>query len=67
MLTQALTTVESFDSFHARLLRHCVPVRQLAQLRVEKYERVQAKGEQLAMYIQSVRDAALIFQINETE
>jgi hypothetical protein len=67
LLRQALTEGEKFDSFHARLLKHFIPQRQLLQLRTEQYERVQAEGESLAMYCQSVKDAALLFQIQESE
>jgi hypothetical protein len=67
LLTQALTASENFDVFHERLLRQFIPVRQLSQLRVERYERLQAEGEPLAMYIQSIRDTALIVRISETE
>jgi hypothetical protein len=31
------------------------------------YDRVQAEAEPLARYIQSIRDAALVFRIDETE
>jgi hypothetical protein len=40
LLTQALTASESFDFFHERLLRQFIPVRQLSQLCIERYERV---------------------------
>jgi hypothetical protein len=60
-LWQALTTAEKFDVFHMRVLNSCIPARQLLQLRAKNYERVQAQGESLAMYSQSVRDAALVF------
>jgi hypothetical protein len=66
MLTQALTGSGSFDVFHERLLRQFIPVRQLSQLCIERYERAQAEGESLAVYIQSIRDAALILRISVT-
>jgi hypothetical protein len=37
------------------------------QLRVQNYERFQRFGEPLAVYVQSVRDAALVLRIKETE
>jgi hypothetical protein len=48
-------------------LTRFVPARQLSQLRVERYERVQASNEPLATYIQSVREAALVLMITESE
>jgi len=66
-LNQALEEREQFDHFHARLLHHFIPARQLSILRMEKYERVQGEQESLAMYVQAVRDAALVLQITECE
>jgi hypothetical protein len=34
---------------------------------VEKYESVQFEGESLSMYVQSIRDAALVLRITETK
>jgi hypothetical protein len=65
LVTNAITTMESFGSFHARLLRQFIPSRQISQLRTEKYERVQAEGESLATYVQSVMDAVLVLRISE--
>jgi hypothetical protein len=48
-------------------LKQCVPARQFTQLRSAQYERVQREGEALTSYVQSVRDAALVLQINESE
>jgi hypothetical protein len=62
-LNQALTGREHF----ARLLRQFIPVRQLSQLRIENYERVQRDGESLAMYIHAIRDAAVVLRINQSE
>jgi hypothetical protein len=67
LLTQALTLREQFDSFHERVLLQFIPARQLCQLRVELYERVQREGESLSMYIQSVKNAALVLRIKESE
>jgi hypothetical protein len=66
-LHQALTTCEVFDLFHARVLRRFISDRYLTQLRLLNYERVQRDGEPLAVYVQSVRDAALYLHIKETE
>ena len=35
LLRQALANAEEFDSFHSRLLEHCVPERQLSQLKLD--------------------------------
>jgi hypothetical protein len=60
LLEQALSGRDSLDTFHEHLLKRFIPARQLSQLRVERYERVQAHDESLASYIQSVREAALL-------
>jgi hypothetical protein len=39
----------------------------LNKLRVEKYERVQAIGEPLAVYVQAIKDAAAVLRIGESE
>jgi hypothetical protein len=67
LLSQALSGRHSFERFHEQLLTRFVLARQLSQLRVERYERVQASNETLASYIQSVREAALVLRITETE
>jgi hypothetical protein len=67
LLSNALTTGESFDSLHARLLQHFITTRQLSQLRTENYENVHDEGESLANYIQTIKDATLVLRITETE
>jgi hypothetical protein len=67
LLTQALMASKPFNPLHARVLKQFIPARQLSQLRIEKYKRVQKEGESLANYIQAVKDAALILRIVETE
>jgi hypothetical protein len=67
LLEQTLSARESFDTFHEHLLKQFIPARQLSQLPVEGYERVQAHNESLGSYIQSVREAALVLRIQETE
>jgi hypothetical protein len=67
LLEQALSARDSFDTFHEHLLKRFIPARQLSQLRVERYERVQAHNESLGSYIHSVREAALVLRIQETE
>jgi hypothetical protein len=59
--------MDSFGFFDARLLKQCISSRRISQLRTEKYERVQSEGESLATYVQSIRDAALVFRISENE
>ena len=66
-VTKAITVILSFETFHAQLLGQFIPSRQLSQLRTERYERVQCEGEPLATYVQSIRDAALMLRIEETE
>jgi hypothetical protein len=48
-------------------LHQFLPARQLAQLHIENYERVQREGESLSMYLQAVRDAASVLRISESE
>jgi hypothetical protein len=67
LLTQSLTQNLPFDSFHARLINRFIPERQLAELRTDKYERVQAEREPLGQYIQAIRDAAFVLRITEPE
>jgi hypothetical protein len=67
LLMQARAQNFSFEAFHASLIRHFIPDRQLAQLRIDTYERVQAEREPLGKYNQDIRDAALVLQIKETE
>jgi hypothetical protein len=66
-VTKALTVLRSFETFHALLLGQFIPSRQLSQLRVDRYVRVQGEGEPLATYVQSIRDAGLMLRIRETE
>jgi hypothetical protein len=51
LLMQALAQKLPFEGFHACLIKHFIPERQLAQLRIDRYERVQAEGESLGVYI----------------
>jgi hypothetical protein len=67
LVTQAICVKEDFEVFHERILRQCVPPRQLAKLRAERYKRVQAIAEPLTIYIQSIKDAAAVLRIAETE
>jgi hypothetical protein len=66
-VTKAITGRLSFETFHAQLLGQFIPSRQLSQLRVERYERVQGEEEPLASYVQSIRYSALTLRIRETE
>lgn len=66
-VTNAITAIESFETFHARLLGQFIPSRQISQLRAEIYRRVQCEGEPLATHMQSIRDAALMLRIRENE
>jgi hypothetical protein len=67
LLVQTLSARDSFEIFYESLLKRFMPARQLSQLRVGRYERVQANNEPLGSYIQSIRDAALVLRITETE
>jgi hypothetical protein len=67
LLMQARAQNLPFETFHASLIRHFIPDRQLAQLRMDTYERVQAEHEPLSKYVQDIRDAALVLQIKESE
>jgi hypothetical protein len=58
---------KSFDAFHEKVLEQMVPARRIAQLRVQRYERVQIPAESLAQYCQSIREAAQVLRIIETE
>ena len=66
-LGQALSNRESFDLFHARLLQRFIPRRQLDQLKFEMYERLQEEGEPLGVYVNTIKDAALVLRINDSE
>jgi hypothetical protein len=66
-VTQAIHLKEEFDVFHERILKKFVPTRQLVKLRVEKYERVQALGEPLSVYVQAIKDVAAVLRIDEGE
>jgi hypothetical protein len=67
LLEQALVATESFEVFHEHLLQRFIPARLLLQLRVERYERVQAHDEPLASYVRAVREAASVLRIPEME
>jgi len=67
LLRQALANAEEFDSLHSHLLEHCVPERQLSQLKLDRYERGQREGEPFVKYSQTIQDAALVLRINESE
>jgi len=66
-VTDAITAIESFEIFNARLLGQFIPSRQISQLRAERYKRVQFEGEPLATYVQSIRDEALMLRMKENE
>jgi hypothetical protein len=67
ILSQVKTTGVSFDVLLEQLLSRFILTRQLSQLRVERYERVQGMHESLAQYVQDIREAALLLRIAETE
>jgi hypothetical protein len=64
---QAIRNGEDFEHFHARLLRHFIPSRQMAQIRLHMYEGVQKEGESSSRYIQKIRDAAKVPRIQGSE
>jgi hypothetical protein len=66
-LVHAITAKERFDVFHECVLRHFIADRQLNQLRVQKYERVQQSGETFATYFQAIRDAAAVLRVTDSE
>jgi hypothetical protein len=66
-VTDAISTSASFEHFHANLLRRFVPVRQITQLLVERYERVHEEREYLGGYVQAIRDAVAVLRIEESE
>jgi hypothetical protein len=47
--------------------KQCVPTRQLAKLRAERYEWAQAESEPLTVYIQAIIDAVDVLRLAETE
>jgi len=47
LLRQALANAEEFDSFHSRLLEHCVPERQLSQLKLDLMNEDRERGSRL--------------------
>jgi hypothetical protein len=67
LLVQTFSARDSFEIFHESLLKRFIPARQLSQLRVGRYERVQADNEPLGSYIQSITDAALVLRITKAE
>ena len=66
-LGQAIASHESFDVLHERLLRRFIPRRQLSQLRMEYYDRVQGEAESLDQYVRAIKDAATALLIKEDE
>jgi len=50
-VTHAITTGENFEDFHARSLGHFIPSREMLQLRIARYERVQWEGEHFSTYL----------------
>jgi hypothetical protein len=66
-LQHAMCIRENFDLFHERVLRQFISARSLYQLRGRKYERVQRLHEPLSAYVQSIREAAAVLRILETE
>jgi hypothetical protein len=67
LVTQAIDRRETFEDFHAWSLGHFIPPREMSQLRIARYERVQSVGEQFSNYVQAMKDAALVLRINESE
>jgi len=67
LVTQAINTRETFEDFHVRSLGHFIPSREMPQLRIARYERVQSVGEQFSNYVQAIKDAALVLRINKSE
>jgi hypothetical protein len=67
LLEQSLVARDSFETFHEHLLQRFIPKRLLLQLRIQRYERVQAHDESLAAYVRAVREAASVLRITETE
>ena len=67
LLRQALANAEEFDSFHSHLMEHCVPERQLSQLKLDRYEQGQREGEPFVKYSQAIQDAALVLRIDDSE
>jgi hypothetical protein len=64
---QAIRDGKDFEHFFARVLRQFIPSRQMAQIRLAIYERVQKEGESFSRYIQAIRDAAKVLRIQESE
>jgi len=67
LVTQAINTREIFENFHARSLGHFIPSREMSQLRIARYERVQSVSEHFSNYVQAIKDAALVFRIGDSE
>lgn len=67
LVTQAVNSREKFENFHARLLRHLIPSREMSHLRITRYERVQLEEESFSNYVQAIKDAGLVLRINERE
>jgi hypothetical protein len=66
-LKEAVVNHVNFEQFHPTLLENFIPSRRRAQLRFERYERLQADNEPLSTSINFVREAALILRIQESE
>ena len=58
---------ENFENFHAKSLGHFIPLREMSQSRIARYERVQWEGEQFSTYVKAIKDAALVLRIDESE
>jgi len=67
LVTQAINSRETFEDFHARSLEHFIPSREMSQLRIARYERVQSVGEQFSNYVQTIKYVTLVLRINENE
>ena len=68
LVTQVIiTTSETFENFHARSLGHFIPSREMSQLRIARYGRVQSVGGQFSNYVQAIKDAAFVLRISESE
>ena len=67
LVTQANDSRETYVDFLARSLGHFIPSREMSQLTIARYERVQSVGEQFSNYVQAIKDAALALRINKSE
>ena len=62
LVTRAINSRETFEDFHARSLGHFIPSREMSQLTIARYERVQSVGEQLSNYVQTKCDFGAPYQ-----